>query len=155
MRCWMSECLDGPSESLVLACARLGCMLVQSREVETDLRPSSCCRTVEKVAQQLYKAGKIKDLCEDADFFTRLTKLEAQYPNASVLVHKQGVLPAEIASLWSSPQLMSAAHQFLGGEHFSTPQILVNLSQGTEAQYPNASVLVYKKGVLFLEIASL
>lgn len=73
------------------------------------------CRSVDNVAQELYKAGKIKDLCEDADFFTRLTKLEAQYPNASVLVHKQGVLPAEIADLWSSPQLMSAARQFLGG----------------------------------------
>lgn len=72
-------------------------------------------RAVENVAQQLYKAGKIKDLCKDADFFTRLTKLEAQYPNASVLVHKQGVLPPEIADLWSSPQLMSAARQFLGG----------------------------------------
>ena len=68
------------------------------------------------MAQELYKAGKIKDLCEDADFFTRLTKLEAQYPNASVLVHKQGVLPAEVADLWSSPHLMSAARQFLGGE---------------------------------------
>ena len=67
------------------------------------------------MAKELYKAGKIKDLCEDADFFTRLTRLEAQYPNASVLVHKQGVLPAEIADLWSSPQLMSAARQFLGG----------------------------------------
>ena len=74
------------------------------------------CRTVDKVAKQLYKAGKIKDLCEDADFFTRLTKLEAQYPNASVLVHKQGVLPPEIANLWSSPVLMSAARQFLGGD---------------------------------------
>ena len=71
---------------------------------------------MDNVAQELYKAGKIKDLCEDADFFTRLTRLEAQYPNASVLVHKQGVLPAEIADLWSSPQLMSAARQFLGGK---------------------------------------
>ena len=71
---------------------------------------------MDNVAQELYKADKIKDLCVDADFFTRLTKLEAQYPNASVLVHKQGVLPAEIADLWSSPQLMSAARQFLGGE---------------------------------------
>ena len=69
------------------------------------------------MAQQLYKAGKIKDLCEDADFYTRLTKLESQYPNASVLVHKQGVLPQEIANLWSSPQLMSAACQFLGGKY--------------------------------------
>lgn len=64
----------------------------------------------------LHKAGKIQDLCEDADFFTRLTKLEAQFPSASVLVHKQGILPPEIAALWSSPALMSAAKQFLGGQ---------------------------------------
>jgi hypothetical protein len=73
-------------------------------------------RSVDKVAQMLYKAGKIQDLCEDADFFTRLTKLEAQFPSASVLVHKQGILPPEIAALWSSPELMSAAKQFLGGQ---------------------------------------
>ncbi|KAK9903937.1 hypothetical protein WJX75_000915 [Coccomyxa subellipsoidea] len=73
-------------------------------------------RSVDKVAQMLYKAGKIQDLCEDADFFTRLTKLEAQFPSASVLVHKQGILPPEIAALWSSPELMSAAKQFLGGD---------------------------------------
>ncbi|CAL5220437.1 g2452 [Coccomyxa viridis] len=87
--------------------------------IPTELLESvkeSISRTVDRVAQQLYKAGKIKDLCEDADFFTRLTKLEAQYPNASVLVHKQGVLPPEVAGLWSSPQLMSAARQFLGGD---------------------------------------
>lgn len=68
------------------------------------------------MAQQLYKAGKIKDLCEDADFFSRLTRLEEQFPSASVLVHKQGVLPPEIAALWGSPELMSTARQFLGGE---------------------------------------
>lgn len=84
------------------------------------------------MAQQLYKAGKIKDLCEDADFFTRLTKLEAQYPNASVLVHKQGVLPPEIASLWSSPQLMSAAHQFLGGQ----PMLVMPNSSGKGTPSP-------------------
>ena len=72
-------------------------------------------RTVDRVAQALHKAGKIKDLCEGAGFFERLTLLERQFPSASVLVHKQGVLPPEIAALWSSPQLMSAARQFLGG----------------------------------------
>ena len=73
------------------------------------------CSIVDTVAQQLFKAGKITDLCEGNDFFTRLTLLEAQFPNASVLVHKQGQLPPEIAALWCSPQLMSAACQLLGG----------------------------------------
>ena len=67
------------------------------------------------MAQALYKAGKIANPCADAGFFERLTLLERQFPSASVLVHKQGVLPPEIAALWSSPQLMSAARQFLGG----------------------------------------
>ena len=73
-------------------------------------------RAVDSVAQALFKAGKIADLCEGAGFFGRLTALERQYPSASVLVHKQGVLPPEIAALWSSPALMAAARQFLGGD---------------------------------------
>jgi hypothetical protein len=72
-------------------------------------------RTVDKVAWALHKAGKISDLCENEGVFTRLTALERQFPSASVLVHKQGVLPPEIAALWASPALMSAAHQLLGG----------------------------------------
>ena len=67
------------------------------------------------MARALHKAGKIQDLCEAEDVFTRLTSLERQYPSASVLVHKQGVLPPEIAALWACPALMSAAHQLLGG----------------------------------------
>jgi hypothetical protein len=67
------------------------------------------------VAEKLHAAGKIKDMCEDADFYRRLTALEAQYPNASVLVHKQGVLPPGISDLWGSKKLMGAARQLLGG----------------------------------------
>lgn len=72
-------------------------------------------RNVDKVARRLYQAGKIKDLCEDHDFYHRLTALEAQFPNASVLVHKEGVLPPEIADVWGCNKLMSAARQLLGG----------------------------------------
>lgn len=68
------------------------------------------------MARKLHKAGKIKDLCEDMDFYHRLTALEAQFPNASVLVHKEGVLPPEIADLWGCNKLMSAARQLLGGK---------------------------------------
>lgn len=58
---------------------------------------------VDGVARELHRAGKIKDLCKDSDFFTRLTKIEAQFPSASVLLHKRGVLPPEVAaSVWQT-----------------------------------------------------
>jgi hypothetical protein len=79
--------------------------------VNQILRP----RCVDQVAKKLHQAGKIKDECEDVDFYHRLTALEAQFPNASVLVHKQGILPPEIADLWGCKKLMSAARQLLGG----------------------------------------
>ena len=99
-------------------CIRLGTVGVRACvpcEHTADQLPAAVRRTVDRVAQALHKAGKISDLCEGAGFFERLTLLERQFPSASVLVHKQGVLPPEIAALWSSPQLMSAARQFLGG----------------------------------------
>ena len=99
-------------------CIRLGTVGVRACvpcEHTTDQLPAAVRRTVDRVAQALHKAGKISDLCEGAGFFERLTLLERQFPSASVLVHKQGVLPPEIAALWTSPQLMSAARQFLGG----------------------------------------
>ena len=82
-----------------------------------SLGPQFCGRRlVDDVAQQLFKAGKIDDLCEKADLYSRLTLLEAQFPGASVLVHKQGILPPEFAALWGSPELLQTASQLLGGK---------------------------------------
>lgn len=37
-----------------------------------------------------------------------------EFPGAAVLIHKRGVLPAEISSLWSCNTLLSIAKQLLG-----------------------------------------
>ncbi|CAM4790016.1 unnamed protein product [Rotaria magnacalcarata] len=69
---------------------------------------------VDELAQNLYRADKIQDLHENDDFYKRLTAIEAQFPGACVLLHKNGVLPAAIASLWSNETLISIAQQLLG-----------------------------------------
>ncbi|CAF0804958.1 unnamed protein product [Rotaria sp. Silwood1] len=71
-------------------------------------------KVVDEVAQDLFKAGKIQDLHENKNFYQRLTAIDAQFPSASVLMHKRGILPPEIASLWSSQSLLSVAKQLLG-----------------------------------------
>ena len=90
-------------------------------------------RTVEEVAQELFQAvlsfwfssfelgidsfafqGKITSLYEDVGFYQRLTAIDKEFPGASVLLHKRGILPPEIASLWSGDVLLGAAKQLLG-----------------------------------------
>jgi hypothetical protein len=70
---------------------------------------------VNEIAEDLFKAGKIKDKHEDAPLATRLTLIEEQFPSASILLHKRGVLPQEFQALWTDPRLMSVARQLLGG----------------------------------------
>jgi hypothetical protein len=71
---------------------------------------------VDTVAEKLFAAGKIADKAEGAPFETRLVEIEKQYPAASVLLHKQGVLPLGIAEVWSCDELVSVAKQVLGPE---------------------------------------
>ena len=63
---------------------------------------------VDVIAESLYKAGKIADPCREQGFETRLASIEAQYPSASVLLHKRGVLPEAFSTLWGSSELTSA-----------------------------------------------
>ena len=58
--------------------------------------------------------SKIQDLHEKDGFYQRLTSIDKQFPGAVVLFLKRGVLPPEIASLWSSVTLLSVAKQLLG-----------------------------------------
>ena len=51
---------------------------------------------VDDLANRLFKAGRIKDLCQSEGFYTRLTAIERQFPSASVLMHKGGVLPRAV-----------------------------------------------------------
>ena len=62
---------------------------------------------VDDLAGRLKRGGRIADTFPTAGFADRLTKLEGAFPGASVLLHKNGVLPPAIAQLWSHPRLLS------------------------------------------------
>jgi hypothetical protein len=78
---------------------------------EIDQAIASVEKLVDDLAQMLFKAGKITDLCEGATFHNRLIKLEEQFPHANVLLHKRGVLPQGIIDVWSHDNLLDAAEQ--------------------------------------------
>lgn len=63
---------------------------------------------VDVVAEALYKAGKISDPCCEEGFETRLACVEKQFPSASVLLHKRGILPQAFSDLWASADLTAA-----------------------------------------------
>ena len=63
---------------------------------------------VDVVAEALHNAGKISDPCREQGFETRLACIEKQFPSASVLLHKRGVLPRAFADLWASTELTAA-----------------------------------------------
>ena len=63
---------------------------------------------VDLVAEALLKAGKIQDACRNEGFETRLARIDRQFPSASVLLHKRGVLPEAFSELWGSCQLTAA-----------------------------------------------
>lgn len=69
---------------------------------------------VDDMANRLHAAGKIRDLCKSAGFQKRLILLEQQFPHASVLLHKFGVLPQGIQNLWGSQRMLDIAAQILG-----------------------------------------
>ena len=60
---------------------------------------------VDALAEALHKAEKIRDPCREEGFETRLACIEKQYPSASVLLHKRGVLPPAFSELWASREL--------------------------------------------------
>lgn len=71
---------------------------------------------VDAVARQLWEAGEITELHAEAGFRKRLALLERQFPGASVLMHKLGVLPQGIRDVWSHDSLMGVAQQLLGAD---------------------------------------
>uniref|UniRef100_A0A383WF13 Fe2OG dioxygenase domain-containing protein n=1 Tax=Tetradesmus obliquus TaxID=3088 RepID=A0A383WF13_TETOB len=87
-----------------------GCLQMQ------DLQPSLevIARRVDDLAAKLQAAGLISDPCSSLGVFQRLAALEQQFPDAGVLVHKDGRLPPEFAALWSHPTLLAIAQQLLG-----------------------------------------
>lgn len=69
---------------------------------------------VDSCANKLVAAGKITDAAVKEPFPTRLVRIEEQFPGASVLMHKMGILPPGVAGLWSCDELSAVARQVLG-----------------------------------------
>ncbi|XP_069140456.1 uncharacterized protein [Argopecten irradians] len=60
---------------------------------ELDTCRKAVNEQVEKLAQKLYQAGKIKNLYSEFGFSDRLTKLEEDFPGANIILHKGDGLP--------------------------------------------------------------
>lgn len=71
---------------------------------------------VDDLAERLYAAGRIRNKYADAGFYTRLTRLEEDFPGAAVLIHIQGILGQPLADLWASKSLLDIIEQILGPE---------------------------------------
>ena len=85
------------------------------------------------LANRLYNNGKIKDKCESAGIYERLTLLEKQFKGASVLPHKLGYLPFAFRQLWSHERLLNVVEQLIGPDiagdkHFINHSTTVRLS---------------------------
>ena len=76
---------------------------------------------VDNLANKLFQAGKIKDLCKDSGVYQRLIRLEEQFPHASVLLHKTQMFPPAFCALNGHPKLLSIAKQILGSEVAAHP----------------------------------
>lgn len=58
--------------------------------------------------------GKIKDKCENAGFYERLSLIEKQFKGTAVLLHKMGYLPPGFRQLWTNQRLLNVVEQFIG-----------------------------------------
>ncbi|XP_033734120.1 1-deoxypentalenic acid 11-beta-hydroxylase-like [Pecten maximus] len=69
---------------------------------------------VEDLAQSLYKAGKITDLCRNSGFPNRLIQLEKQFAGTSILFIKQARLMRAFKDLWTDEVLLNIIEQLIG-----------------------------------------
>ena len=69
---------------------------------------------VDGLARKLLAAGKITSMHAGAGVHAQLVRIEEEFPHASVLLHKNGILPAGIQRVWSHPKLIGVAQQLLG-----------------------------------------
>ena len=76
---------------------------------------------VDRLAEKLYKGGKIKDKAEKAGFYDRLTLIEAQFPGAAIILHKEGYLPVAFQNLWSNDKALNIVEQLIGPDIAAHP----------------------------------
>ena len=71
---------------------------------------------VTELANRLHDAGKIKCKHDDKDLFSRMILIEEEFPGASIILHKSGILPKGAKELWSYPKLLNVCEQLIGEE---------------------------------------
>ena len=93
-----------------------GFVIVPKLLTEDELKPvmSAIDECVDKLAEKLFRGGKIKDKVEKAGFYERLIHLESQFPGATVILHKEGFLPLAFRNLWTNEKLLNVVEQFIG-----------------------------------------
>lgn len=69
---------------------------------------------VDELAKKLFEAGKIKSLYENEGLFKRLTKMEADFPGSTVILHKVPNMPAGYRKLWANERLLNLVEQIIG-----------------------------------------
>lgn len=95
-----------------------GFLVIPEFFTDSELQPviDAIDAKVERLAQKLLEQGKITDTFKSDGFLTRLTKLEQASKGAATVLHSSGLLPDELATLWSSPKLLDVMEQILGSE---------------------------------------
>ncbi|XP_062616942.1 uncharacterized protein LOC134278659 [Saccostrea cucullata] len=90
-------------------------------EKELDPVREAINKLVDGLAKKLHDAGKIKKLYKEFGFFERLTKIEAEFPGANILLHKMGKLPQAFRDLWSNDRLLNVIEQLIGPDIATSP----------------------------------
>ncbi|XP_060071963.1 uncharacterized protein LOC132551834 [Ylistrum balloti] len=95
-----------------------GYVLVKEFFSSSELDP---CRKavedqVERLAQKLFQAGKIKDLYNEYGLFKRLTHIEKDFPGANIILHKYPELTEAFKNLWTNERLLNVVEQLIGPE---------------------------------------
>ncbi|XP_022094672.1 phytanoyl-CoA dioxygenase-like isoform X2 [Acanthaster planci] len=105
---------------------------------ELDPVREGIAEEVDRLVDQLYNAGKIKDKCSDAGLFQRMTLIEEQFPGAAVLLHKTGYLPQSFRDLWSNERLLNVMEQLIGPDIAGHPvwNLRVKTPQNEQATVP-------------------
>jgi hypothetical protein len=95
-----------------------GFLIVEGLFNRGELQPAidDINATVDEIARELQKAGKLHDIFEGEGVYTRLTKLEEACPGVTVKMHIRGILKPAWGRLWSNPKLLDIVQQNIGSE---------------------------------------
>ena len=93
-----------------------GFLIVEGLLSRQDVQPviDDIGAIVDELARRLHAAGRIRDLCLDHGFATRLAAIEAECPGAAIWVTHLGDLRPGLRELWSSPKLLDIVEALIG-----------------------------------------